>query len=450
VLNITYPLSERTLDNGLRVIINSDLSAPAVAVNLWYAVGSGDEQPTASGFAHLFEHLMFSGTAQVAAGEHLAAIEAVGGQVNATTNMDRTNYFETVPPHAVELALWLEAERMRSLAVTSSNLDTQREVVKEEKRQRIDNVPYGDLFGLLLRHNFPTNHPYGHDTIGEMADLDAASIDMVREFYERWYRPDNATLVLCGAISAADGFRLADHYFAAVRNPATPRGVRKNTGVLPPHENVPHATVERAVPLPDLSLSWRVPPIGTPDDSVLDVIAALLTAGQSGRLYRTLVREHQVADSIATFGLGLARGGSLFVISGRPRPNHSTTEMTDMILNQLNDLATNGPRENELERVLANVERVAFTSLAPVDERADAINAAALLLGDPARVNSRLTEVMQVSAADVSRVAATWLAPEHRAVFMCLATEASPYASAMLAPQVATKVETHPAQQETI
>jgi predicted Zn-dependent peptidase len=416
VLNVTYPLNERFLDNGLRVIVSPDPVAPAVAVNLWYAVGSGDEQPGASGFAHLFEHLMFSGTEHVAVGEHLAAIEAVGGQVNATTDMDRTNYFETVPPHAVELALWLEAERMRGLAVTQTNLDTQREVVKEEKRQRIDNVPYGDLFGLLLQHNFPEHHPYAHETIGSMADLDAASIEMVRAFYETWYRPDNATLVLCGAIETDKGFQLAERYFGQIPNPTTPRGVRKLPPPLPPLTGVPRLAVRRDVPLPDLSLTWLVPPAGTPEDAALDVTAAVLTAGQSGRLYRDLIRTRQAADSIVAFGLGLSRGTSLFAIGGRPRPGHTLAELEEVVLTQLTDLAAAGPSEAELERVLANAARISFTSLASVDERADAINSAALLLGDPERINTRFAEVSAVTPADVARVCATWLAPERRAV----------------------------------
>jgi predicted Zn-dependent peptidase len=423
VLNVVYPLVERTLDNGLRVIVSSDLAAPAVAVNLWYAVGSGDESPGGSGFAHLFEHLMFSGTDRVAAGEHLAAIEAVGGHANATTDMDRTNYFETVPPHAIELALWLEAERMGSLAVTPANLATQREVVKEEKRQRIDNVPYGDLFGLLLAQNFPTDHPYAHETIGSMADLDAASSDMVRAFYETWYRPDNATLVLTGAIGVAEGFQLAERYFGKITNPAAPRGLRVEAGALPPHTDVPRVAVYRDVPLPDLSLTWLVPPTGTAADAALAVTAAVLTAGQSGRLYRDLVRERQSADAINAFNMGLSRGVSLFVLGGRPRPGHTTAELEDVILTHLETLAANGPTEAELDRVLANVERASFTALAPVDERADAINAAALLLGDPNRINTRFAEVAAVNAEDVARVAATWLAPQRRAALEYLSAE---------------------------
>ncbi|NLA30139.1 MAG: insulinase family protein, partial [Propionibacterium sp.] len=175
-----YPVDDITLDNGLRVLTNPDPMAPGVAVNLWYRVGSADERPGATGFAHLFEHLMFAGSAHVASGEHLATIQSVGGSANATTSFDRTNYFETVGPQALELALWLEADRMGSLDVDEQNLQTQRDVVKEEKRQRYDNVPYGDQLELLLRLNFPENHPYAHPAIGSMADLDAATLNDVQ------------------------------------------------------------------------------------------------------------------------------------------------------------------------------------------------------------------------------------------------------------------------------
>jgi zinc protease len=250
-----------------------------------------------------------------------------------------------------------------------------------------------------------------------MDDQDAASIDMVRAFYQTWYRPDNATLVLCGAISETEAFRLADHYFGKLANPDTPRGVRATGWTLPPHSQVPRGSVYRDVPLPDLTLAWLTPPTGAPDDAALDVTAAVLTAGQSGRLYRDLVRERQAADSISAFGMGLSRGVSAFFAGGRPRPGHTTAEMEDVILTHLDSLAKTGPTDAELDRVLANAERNSFTSLAPVDDRADAINAAALLLGDLERVNTRVAELASVTPEDVARVAGTWLAPERRSVF---------------------------------
>ena len=199
-IDLDYRIARQTLANGLRVVVNHDPGAPAEALNIWYAVGSGDEPPGATGFAHLFEHLMFAGSEHVAASEHLALMESVGGSANATTSFDRTNYFETVPVGALELALWLEADRMSTLAVTGTGFRTQVEVVEEEKRQRYDNVPYGDQLELLLGLNFPSGHPYGHPTIGSTADLDAAALSDVQDFHRRWYQPSNAVLTLCGPV----------------------------------------------------------------------------------------------------------------------------------------------------------------------------------------------------------------------------------------------------------
>ena len=206
------PLEVTTLHNGLRVAV-APSDSPGVALNLWYDVGSVDESPTRTGFAHLFEHLMFQGSANVAPGEHMALIEAMGGTVNATTSSERTNYFETVPPGGLELALRLEADRLASLAITDENFEAQREVVKEEKRERYDNQPYGDLLQLIIEQHFPPEHPYGHLTIGSMQHLDEASIDEVSAFFDAWYRPSNAKLVLTGPVSPDDGFKLAQKYF---------------------------------------------------------------------------------------------------------------------------------------------------------------------------------------------------------------------------------------------
>lgn len=184
----------------MHVVINHDPTAPGEALNIWYRVGSADEQPGATGFAHLFEHLMFTGSAQVAASEHLSLLESIGGSANATTSFDRTNYFETVPPGALDLALWLEGDRLGSLTISDESFATQREVVKEEKRQRYDNVPYGDLQDLMIELNFPQDHPYGHLPIGSMADLDAATPDQARAFFARFYRPNNAFLTLSGPV----------------------------------------------------------------------------------------------------------------------------------------------------------------------------------------------------------------------------------------------------------
>ena len=219
-----YPIVEHTLDNGLRVISSPDHIAPSVAVNIWYDVGSRDEEQGRTGFAHLFEHVMFQGSAHVASGQHIALLQAAGAVVNATTWFDRTNYFETLPTGGLDLALWLEADRMATLldALTQENLDNQREVVKEEKRQRYDNVPYGDVMELLNTLTFPPDHPYGHTTIGSMEDLDAATLEDVHDFFRRHYVPNNAVLSIVGDVEPEDAFERAEIYFGHLTAGAKP------------------------------------------------------------------------------------------------------------------------------------------------------------------------------------------------------------------------------------
>src|SRR3954454_1029057 len=225
VTAISYPLAERTLPNGLRVLVSEDHTVPNVAVNLWVGVGSRHESPGRTGFAHLFEHLMFQGSRNVRSGEHFEALMAEGGRLNATTWFDRTNYFETVPTGAVELALWLEADRHGRLldAVTQQNLDNQRDVVKEEKRQRYDNQPYGNALIDVYAAVFPEGHPYHHSTIGSMEDLDAASLDDVHAFFRAHYGPDNTVITLCGDLGPEQGFELVERYFGDLEPRAAPR-----------------------------------------------------------------------------------------------------------------------------------------------------------------------------------------------------------------------------------
>ncbi|MCT3010805.1 insulinase family protein, partial [Propionibacterium freudenreichii] len=220
----------------MHVVINHDPTAPGEALNIWYRVGSADEQPGATGFAHLFEHLMFTGSAQVAASEHLSLLESIGGSANATTSFDRTNYFETVPPGALDLALWLEGDRLGSLTISDESFATQREVVKEEKRQRYDNVPYGDLQDLMIELNFPQDHPYGHLPIGSMADLDAATPDQARAFFARFYRPNNAFLTLSGPVDPQQALASVRRYLGDLDPGPVDRQPSRG---LPRHEGVP-------------------------------------------------------------------------------------------------------------------------------------------------------------------------------------------------------------------
>ncbi|WP_394275378.1 M16 family metallopeptidase [Luteococcus sp.] len=409
---LQYEIIERTLANGLRVVVNPDPTSPAVAVNIWYHVGSADEQTGASGFAHLFEHLMFQGSRQVASGEHLAALQAVGGTVNATTSFDRTNYFETVPPGAVELALWLESERLSSLDVSQENLDTQREVVKEEKRQRYDNVPYGDQLHLLLALNFPEDHPYAHPTIGSMEDLDAATLDDVRDFFATWYRASNAVLTLAGAVEAEQAFALAAKYFGHL--PTLPAPERRRAAPLEPHHGVPRLEVVREVPRETLHLGWRTPDLGHPDHLAVEQALTVLGGGPASRLRKRLVREAEVAEGAGASQLDLAQGSSLALVSARPRDGHSLDELEELVVAEVQRLLDEPVTAEELDRANASFEREWLGELAEVDSRADALGSFATLYGDPGRLNTHLAELVALTPQQVQQAARRWLAPEQR------------------------------------
>lgn len=412
---LNYPIHQRTLANGLRVVVSPDRSAPVVAVNLWFDVGSRDEGPGEHGWAHLFEHLMFAGSAHVRSGEHLNALQALGGVVNATTWFDRTNYFETVPAGALELALWLEADRLATLAdhLDQSSVETQRDVVKEEKRQRYDNVPYGDAMTNLVDLVFGTEHPYGHTTIGSMADLDAATTDRAATFFRRHYRPDNAVLTLVGDLSPKEGFKRAERAFGLI--PAGGTAPRPAPERLAPLAGVPSRQVSGRVPAAATYLAWRLPPRDTAGFDAAELALASLGAGQSSRLHQRLVRTQRVAASAAASALGLIGGTSLGLAHVRALPGQDAGAATEAALAEISRLATDGPTEVELARAKAQYAREWLSELARFDSRADLIGAYATLHDDPERINRRLAEVSAVTAAEVAEAVGSHLRPEQRA-----------------------------------
>ena len=409
-----YLIEEHRLANGLRLVVNPDAASPGVTVNLWYQVGSRDEAPRRTGFAHLFEHLMFQGTwTGVETGEHLSAIQAAGGTANATTSFDRTNYFETVHPGALELALWLEAQRMEFLKVDQTNLDTQREVVKEEKRQRYDNVPYGDTFQALFELAYPSDHPYGHLPIGSMADLDAAALEDVQAFHATHYSPANAVLVLAGAITTDQAIELTERHFAQIPPVDAPTRVRP--GGLDPFEGTPTATLERPVPRDATHLVWRIPTLDDPTTRALDLGLDILTAGQSGRLHRALVMDQELAESVSGATMGLAGETNLAVVSTHTREGRSSEELAEATLEGIRRLGEQGPTEEELQRVHAQLERQVLSDLASASDRADEINHWTSLTGDPQRVNGVLASYAEISGDDIRAAVSTWLSPERHA-----------------------------------
>ena len=415
-LRVDYPIVEHTLANGLRVVVSPDASTPVVAVNLWYDVGSRDEPAGRTGWAHLFEHLMFQGSASVASGEHLQAMQDVGGSVNATTWFDRTNYFETIPPGALDLALWLEADRLATLPdfLTSANLDTQRDVVKEEKRQRYDNVPYGDAMQRLVQLAFPPSHPYGHTTIGSMADLDQATPEAAAAFFRAHYRPDNAVLTIAGDVSVADAISRAEQYFGDLTG--LPGEARVVPEPLPPLSGVPRAEVTADVPQDAVNIVWRLPVVDTPAFDAADLALDILGAGQASRLYRDLLRDRGLVTDVGTSALGLVGGNSLGMVSAAVTPGADPSEVETLIVGHIEALAAEGPTEDELRRAFAQYERDWLTNLAAFDSRADTLSAYAILHGDPALVNTRLDAVASITADDVRDACRNFLAPAARAV----------------------------------
>ena len=414
--DIAYPIVDRTLPNGLRVVVSEDHAVPTVTVNIWVNVGSRHEAPGRTGFAHLFEHLMFQGSRNVASGEHFSALMGQGGRLNATTWFDRTNYFETVPKGAFELALWLEADRHGHLldALTQENLDNQRDVVKEEKRQRYDNVPYGTALIDVYATVFPPEHPYHHPTIGSMEDLDAASVDDVRAFFSRYYGPNNCVLTIVGDVAADAAFAAAETYFGPL--PASAQPPTPVVHALGPLTEPVRLERVEAVPNDRLYLAFRLPPDNTDEffacSLALDAIGGLSTS----RLMQRLVRDEQVATGLSAHGMGFVDGVSLGLVSVDIAEGVDPDVIEATVCEELERFVAEGPTPIELESSMAETERGWLSSLASQDERADAICHYALLTGDIDYINTFLERVGSVDATAVQSAAARYLTPASRAV----------------------------------
>ena len=418
---LDYPISTRTLPNGLRIVISPDHRVPTVTVNLWVNVGSRHEVAGRTGFAHLFEHLMFQGSRNVASGEHFSLLMAQGGRLNATTWFDRTNYFENVPTGALDLALWLEADRHGHLldAVNQTNLDNQRDVVKEEKRQRYDNVPYGNAMRDIYAATFPPDHPYHHPTIGSMDDLDAASVEDVHAFFRRYYGPNNTVLTLVGDIAPEDGFARVERYFGSL--PASAEPARPNLPQVPALEAPVRVEVVGHVPNDRLHLAFRLPVESDPDYLAAALAIEAFGGLSMSQLVRRLVRDEQVANSVQAFTLGFVDGVSLALLTIDVATGADPDYVEGAFLEELTGFLQRGPGEAELEAAHAQAERAWLSSLASIDERADHISHCALLHDDPGYLNTFLDNLAAVTRADVLRVANAWLQPHSRAVVAYLA-----------------------------
>lgn len=416
MLTVDYPIHTKTLANGLRVVVSPDHTVPVATLNIWVGVGSRHEVTGRTGFAHLFEHLMFQGSEHVAAGEHFAALLAQGGRLNATTWFDRTNYFETVPTGALELAMWLEADRHGALlaAVTQENLDNQRDVVKEEKRQRYDNVPYGNAMIDVYATVFPPDHPYHHPTIGSMADLDAATLVDVHAFYREHYGPDNSVVTVVGDIDPERAFGLVETYFGSFTRLGRSR--REALPQLPPLAEPARLVRHEDVPNDRLHIAFRLPTDNTDafhaSALALDVVAALSIS----RLTRRLVRTEQVVTSLSAHAMGFVDGVSLGFLSIDVAVGEDPDRVEAAVCEELDRLAADGPTPVEMEAAFAETQRSWLSALASQEERADLISHYTLLADDPQYINGYLGRIAAVTAGQVRDAAATWLNPKSRAV----------------------------------
>jgi predicted Zn-dependent peptidase len=412
------PIEQDVLPNGLRVIYSEDHTAPVVAVNLWYHVGSANERAGRTGFAHLFEHMLFQGSANVGANEHFELVQRAGGTLNGSTWLDRTNYYETVPSNQLALALWLEADRMARLlpAMTQEKLDTQRDVVKNERRWSVDNQPYGDWWERLPALCYPPSHPFHHSLIGSFEDLDAASLDDVREFFATWYVPDNAVLTICGDFEPAEARRLVAELFGPIprggeRPALPPMAVAGDFGAAPPRAVVPDT-----VPAARVMVAVHVPPAGTPGAYAANLLATVLGVRSASRLNRALVREQQVAAEVSAFTFDLAKGSDLLVCDATGHPGIDGAALEAATHAVLDRVQAEGVTADEVARALALVETGYAESLQSVGHRADVLSRYATYFGDPGRINTMLASYRAVTAADVTALAASALAPSRRVV----------------------------------
>ncbi|XTZ18125.1 M16 family metallopeptidase [Micromonospora echinospora] len=421
-----WPIETTRLDNGLRVVVSEDRTAPAVAVNLWYDVGSRHEPAGQTGFAHLFEHLMFEGSVNVAKTEHMKLVQGAGGSLNATTNPDRTNYFETLPAEHLELAFWLEADRMGGLvpALTQETLDNQREVVKNERRQRYENVPYGDAWLRLLPMLYPPGHPYHHATIGSMADLNAADLATFQDFHRTYYAPNNAVLTVVGDARAEEVVALAERYFGAIPPradiPAAPDGHTVAAAGEPVRE-----VVTADVPAPRVYLAHRTHPFGSPGYDVVTVLATVLGSGRGSRLYQRLADGERIAqpDLVGAYGVDLAHAPAPLIATATARPGVTAERLEAGLAEVVDELASVPVTATELDRARALLTTAWWRQMSTVDGRADVLSRYATQFGDPARAAERLPAWLAVTAEQIAEVAAEVLAPRDRAVLRYLPQE---------------------------
>ena len=417
------PIESYTLGNGLRVILSADHSSQVVTVNVWYNAGSRNEVPGRTGFAHLFEHMMFQGSANVKKGDHFALVERAGGQTNASTAEDRTNYFEMLPSNRLNMGLWLEADRMGSLAVTDSNLVNQREAVKEERRLRVENQPYTAVFfeGVYALEDSTRCFPYAHSVIGSMADLNAAKAEDVKAFFDLYYAPNNATLVVAGDFDTTEAKELIGQYFGSIPRGAEPPPVvcetKFNGGQIRRPWPDPKAT------LPGTFVAYRVPAYGDADYPAVSLLGTMLGQGESSRLNRVVVRQKQLAQTAFAFvnALGPRRGPGFLLLATIANQGISAEALERAITEQVEDVAKHGVSAEELDKAKNGYLATKIQQQQISYFLAEAIQEATMFLGDPNQVNTDPSRYLAVTVDDIRRVAAKYLVPDNALILLVAA-----------------------------
>jgi zinc protease len=405
-----------TLKNGLRLILSEDHSAPTYSICVTYNVGSLNERPGRTGFAHLFEHMMFQGSENVGKGEHFILVLNNGGSANGTTNADRTNYFQTLPANQLELGLFLEADRMRSLNINQANFDNQRQTVQEERRQNFDNRAYGKSHEAVIQTAYD-NFAYKHSTIGSMADLNAATLDDAAEFFRTYYAPNNAVLSLVGDFKTEAAVALIKQYFEAIPSHAPPPAVDLTE---PEQKAERRKTIEDPfAQTPRIDIVYKVPPGNTTDFYALEVLGDILSSGLSSRFYQNLVKGKELALSVSA-GPDERRGPSLFWISVMARPGVDLSELEALVYKELERMKSEPATDWELEKNRLQLRRQYAQALYSTRGRAVALGRYAVYYGDPGVINEGMEKLNQVTKPDLQRVAMTYLRETNRTVVTTL------------------------------
>lgn len=402
---------EYELPNGLHVILCPDKNSRIVAVDVWYHVGSKDEDPSRTGFAHLFEHMMFQGSAHVGKAEHMSYIERAGGTFNGSTTWDRTNYFETLPSDRLELALWLEADRMSSLDISQTNLDNQREVVKEERRWRVDNRPYGTAWEKIYSLAFRV-HPYRWPVVGYMNHIDAVTVEDVRSFFAKYYVPNNAVLVLAGEFEVASVKRSIEKYFSDIPASAS---IEREFINEPPLESGIHEIVHDIAALPAVYIAFRIPELTSDDVKALDLVAAILTEGESSRLYKRLVYEKRIAESVESFAVDMEHPG-LFIVNAVVAPGHSTEEIKNAIDAELKMIPTKSIHDQEVQKVKNQSYSHWVSRNSRAMGRAENLAHFSVFHHDTAEINRHPGKIQSITNEQIRSAAEKYLSTDRRVV----------------------------------